>query len=81
MKIQILTYQRVKGTVGVIDPWVSVTWQGPAAYRDYFGKTPEESRDKLIEAYQKYLDERYTNLTVTEVELAPKTVNKLGKPT
>lgn len=45
----------------------------------FYGRTPEEARDKLIKAAQTYFDNEYTNLTVTEVELAPRTVDRWGR--
>ena len=82
MKFQILTYQRVKGTTDVVDPFeaiaIGLPWP-PHQGDPFYGKTPEEARDNVRKAAQAYLDETYTNLTVTEMEVAPATVDKFGK--
>jgi len=82
MKFQILTYQRLKGTVDVTDPFVATAIGTPWPIDNdrFYGNTPEEARDKLIKAAQTYFDKAYMNATVTEVEINPATVNRFGKP-
>jgi len=80
MKFQILTYQRLKGTVDVADPFVAIAIGAPGPINEnrFYGTTPEEAREKLIKAAQSYLDHVYTNLTVTEVEIHPRAVDMQG---
>ena len=78
MKFQILTYQRVKNTTKVVDPFEAMAIGLPFEVVKQ-GDTPEEARNKVIKAAQVYLD-HYTNLTVTEVEVAPANVDVRGKP-
>jgi hypothetical protein len=80
MKFQILTYQRLKGITAVIDPFVAIAIGAPGPINEnrFYGTTPEEAREKLIKAAQSYMDREYTNLTVTEVEIAPRAVDMQG---
>jgi hypothetical protein len=81
MKFQILTYQRLKGITAVIDPFVAIAIGAPGPINEtrFYGTTPEEAREKLIKAAQAYLEHEYTNLTVTEVDLPPRNVDRWGK--
>jgi hypothetical protein len=80
MKFQILTYQRKKDTVDVADPFVAMAIGAPWPIDGdrFYGSTPEKAREKLIKAAQFYMDRNYTNLTVTEVEIAPRAVDMQG---
>jgi hypothetical protein len=82
MKFQILTYQRLKGTTDVVDPFeaIAIGLPWPMQNDRFHGKTPEEAREKVRRAAQLHLDEMYTNLTITEEEIAPATVDRFGKP-
>lgn len=81
MKFQILSFQRLKDTIEVEDPFVAITIGVPWPINGdrFYGRTPEEARNKLIKAVQTYFDNEYTNLTVTEVELALRTVDRWGR--
>jgi hypothetical protein len=76
MKFQIMTYQRLKSTTEVVNPWVATAiglpW--PLAGELFYSDTPEGARDKVIKAAQTWFDENYTNLTITEVEMLTRAV-------
>jgi hypothetical protein len=63
-----------------VDPFVAVAIGVPHQIQGYrfYGTTPKEARDRLINSVQKYMDEEYTNLTVTELEIAPATVDRFA---
>jgi len=70
MKFQTLTYQRLRRSINVCDPFVSEA-VGPGVIDGLrsFGQTPEESRSNLIKLVKEHMSNTYTNLVVTDEEV------------